>query len=238
MARQSFTVRRAFYFRKVDVKTCSRCACVKPHTQFSKKHDTRDGYASYCKSCSSEFRKKWAAAKPNYVKQYNAAYREANRERLIEYGRKRYAENADLMAEKAKDYRERNKETTLAKARAYREANREACIATVKRWREQNQASWYAEWAAKNRAYIRAKNNARRAAELRAIPNWADDKLVREFYETADALNMWTGEWYHVDHIVPLRGRTVCGLHTQANLQILPAKENLSKRNVHWPDQP
>lgn len=124
MARQSFTVRRAFYFRKVDVKTCSRCACVKPHTQFSKKHDTRDGYASYCKSCSSEFRKKWAAAKPNYVKQYNAAYREANR------------------------------------------------------------------------------------------------------------------EWHHVDHIVPLRGRTVCGLHTQANLQILPAKENLSKRNVHWPDQP
>lgn len=64
----------------------------------------------------------------------------------------------------------------------------------------------------------------RHAQKLKAIPKWADLKAIREFYKKCP-------EGYHVDHIVPLQGKTVSGFHVLENLQYLPAKENLSKGN-------
>jgi hypothetical protein len=42
----------------------------------------------------------------------------------------------------------------------------------------------------------------------------------------------------HVDHIVPLVSKFVCGLHCEANLQLLPGPENQRKGNRVWPDMP
>ena len=78
----------------------------------------------------------------------------------------------------------------------------------------------------------------RRAQEKNATPSWAKDSKILEFYETAQGLSMLLGEWYHVDHTVPLQSKLVCGLHCEANLQILTATENLSKSNKSWPDKP
>ena len=69
-----------------------------------------------------------------------------------------------------------------------------------------------------------ALNAKRRAATLQRTPAWADLKAIKQFY-----LNCPKG--YHVDHIVPLQGVNISGLHVLNNLQYLTKSENSSKGN-------
>lgn len=64
----------------------------------------------------------------------------------------------------------------------------------------------------------------RRAQKLQATPPWADEEAIKQVYFNCP-------EGYHVDHIIPLKGKEVCGLHTPENLQYLTMEENLSKNN-------
>jgi len=64
----------------------------------------------------------------------------------------------------------------------------------------------------------------RRAAKLQAMPKWADKNAIRLVYANRP-------DGYHVDHIVPLIGKNVCGLHIAENLQYLSARDNLRKSN-------
>lgn len=76
-----------------------------------------------------------------------------------------------------------------------------------------------------------AKRAARRAAQMKRTPPWADAAAIKAVYDEAARVAKATGAPMHVDHIIPLRGRTVSGLHVHYNLQILPGLENLSKGN-------
>ncbi len=69
------------------------------------------------------------------------------------------------------------------------------------------------------------------AAQLRATPAWADQKAIEAIYVEAKRLTEATGIAHHVDHMVPLRGRNVCGLHWEANLRPVPAHVNQKKAN-------
>ena len=75
----------------------------------------------------------------------------------------------------------------------------------------------------------------RRAQKMRATLPLSSEYLqqIQDFYWLAKDLFAVTGEAYHVDHIVPLQGKNVCGLHVPWNLQVLPADINLSKGNKH-----
>jgi hypothetical protein len=76
-----------------------------------------------------------------------------------------------------------------------------------------------------------ASNAKRRASELRAFVSWSDLKKIEAIYEERDRLTKLHGVEYHVDHIIPLQGKSVCGLHVHTNLRVIPASENLSKKN-------
>lgn len=87
----------------------------------------------------------------------------------------------------------------------------------------------------RRRAKRNILSNRRRAAKLKATPKWANTELMQKFYTEAAQLSAIQGISYHVDHIVPLRGRTVCGLHNHFNLQVLEGRENIRKGNRFEP---
>lgn len=121
-----------------------------------------------------------------------------------------------------RDWYEKNKEQVCARRRAY------AAQPDVKPKR----AAAKKAWAQKNAAKLTARENHRRAVAVMATPEWADKDDILCVYEEGRHFGM------HVDHIVPLQSKIVCGLHVWDNLQILPAKANLSKGNRVWPDMP
>lgn len=93
-----------------------------------------------------------------------------------------------------------------------------------------------AKYRADNLDKIAASNAMRKSIKLRATPTWVDQKAILDFYIAAKAFELYTGDEYHVDHIVPLNSDKVCGIHCENNLQILSAKDNMTKGNRYWPD--
>lgn len=74
-----------------------------------------------------------------------------------------------------------------------------------------------------------------------ATPRWLTDEQKQQIVDTYEHMRdcrAVIGEDYHVDHIVPLRGEGICGLHVPWNLQVLPAYVNIAKSNTHCEDPP
>lgn len=81
-----------------------------------------------------------------------------------------------------------------------------------------------------------AKKTSYDARIKRATPPWADLSAIAEAYEVSDVLSRG-GVRFHVDHIIPIRGKTVSGLHVENNLQVIPAYMNLRKGAAFNPTQ-
>ncbi len=93
-------------------------------------------------------------------------------------------------------------------------------------------------WQKEHPAIGAAKTKRYLTRRIQAMPIWANNLLIKEFYLLAEYKTKTFGFAWHVDHIVPLKGKTVCGLHVEYNLQVIPGKENCSKSNRYWPDMP
>ena len=76
----------------------------------------------------------------------------------------------------------------------------------------------------KGRTWARRNGSRRRAVKRNALPQWADMGKINEFIKDCPP-------GFDVDHILPLSGRNVCGLHVLENLQFLPKSDNCSKSN-------
>ena len=90
------------------------------------------------------------------------------------------------------------------------------------------------EWLKRNKDKANAKTAYRRATKLQRTPKWLSSEdmwLIEEAYELAQERTKLFGFMWTVDHVVPLNGETVSGLHVPENLQIIPASENYSKAN-------
>jgi 5-methylcytosine-specific restriction endonuclease McrA len=123
----------------------------------------------------------------------------------------------------------------------WREKNPEKMKEAVRRWDRANPEKKLAAAKLAQKRYpakFVASVSRRRASKLRATPAWADEKAIRQYYVVAKYLSVELGYPSQVDHVVPLKSEMVCGLHTQANLSILPAVWNQNKGNRQWPDMP
>lgn len=122
--------------------------------------------------------------------------------------------------QKEQEYRD----STKGRIQAY---SRQHYLDNLDKYKERNRRHYK-----ENRSYYAEKCMRYHAAKLRATPAWlteSDLDKMRAIYSEAQRLSEETGILHHVDHIYPLRGKTVCGLHCPLNLQILTATDNLSK---------
>lgn len=85
---------------------------------------------------------------------------------------------------------------------------------------------------------IAANSAKRRARKLTATPIWTNDINIVALYKEAERLTENTKTPHEVDHIIPLQRKIVCGLHCEANLQIIHKSENQKKGNTQWPHMP
>jgi hypothetical protein len=91
-------------------------------------------------------------------------------------------------------------------------------------------------WKENNKVQVLADNKVRRRKHRDATPKWLSRRQkseIRQLYQIAITMTQTTGEQYVVDHIVPLRGEDVCGLHVPWNLRVITQDENLKKSNKH-----
>ncbi len=129
----------------------------------------------------------------------------------------------------------RNRELTKARAKAWAEANpekRSEILAKNRKSNAESRNAYNRQWFSQNsdkRASYEAK---RRAMILQRTPKWLtqDDLwMIEEAYELAKKRSAMLGFEWHVDHVVPLQGKKVSGLHVPSNIQVIPGLENVRK---------
>lgn len=133
-------------------------------------------------------------------------------------------------------WRRANRDKMRAYSAKWNAAHRSQRRAIERSWRERHpenvaryNAKAGAKWTQNNRGRRNAITAARRASLRQRMPAWADRSAILVFYETAARLTRETGIPHEVDHIIPLRGSAVSGLHVAENLQIITRRANRSK---------
>lgn len=200
-------------------KRCTKCKQVLEPSAFNKNKAKHDGLATECRECCRAYGLKYYAenkegfaahnradylAKSEDYKRRARAWEKANPEKKKELRAKYRAADPDKANLQSRIDWEKHGDKRRARKKIYRQANPE-----------------------RGAAYCRN----RQARKANAMPSWADRGLILQIYREARRLTAETGVKHHVDHIVPLAGKMVCGLHVDYNLEAIPALENHRKSN-------
>lgn len=162
-----------------------------------------------CLQCASERAAERYRKNPDKVKATSLRWQKENAEKANAANRR--------CSEKYKDRRDAYRKKYFSDP-----ATKERRAAYMLLWREENKALFV--------SYVRK----RELLKKQAMPKWLTNEhlaTMRNFYLEAKRKELKEGKKFHVDHIVPLNGKDVCGLHVPWNLQILEASENLKKYN-------
>ena len=128
-----------------------------------------------------------------------------------------------------------------ATQKRYYKANRDKVINTSAKWHRDNPEKVKEKsitWRKANLDKVSTFSANRRAAKLKRTPHWLTDEdyeKISEFYQVAKMLTEVTEVAYVVDHIIPLQGKIVSGLHTPNNLQVITKSDNCKKSNKFTP---
>jgi len=152
-------------------------------------------------------------------KAYAAAYYQAHKERARELQRAWQKANPDRVREYGASYRSKYPDKCAERHALARKRE-------LLKYRARNSA-WNKANPDKKAFYCAT----RRANLLKQTPAWADQNIIKEYYELALILSRMSGESIVVDHIIPLRGRGVRGLHTHDNLRLITKEANSYKGN-------
>jgi len=138
----------------------------------------------------------------------------------------RYKDNPKAWVIRSKKYYEENTIKIKEKAQKYYHTNKhtEKLQEGRRKYRQEN------------KGYLNGLKKLYKIQKTQAIPKWLtdwDEFVLREIYDLSRMRTDSTGIEWHVDHIIPLKGKEVCGLHIPNNLQVIPAVENLSKGNKY-----
>jgi hypothetical protein len=193
--------------------TCRKC-------RVKAQNDRRLANLDESRKRTREYLQVWRAKNPEKVAATNKKYDEKNRDKRSEYAKQYRKANPEKMQELAKAWAKANPE----KIRGYMQK-------ASKAWHERNPDYLSNFYKANKERYVAARAR-RRAAQDSATPAWLtaiDKAMIQEMYDVSEARYIQTGIKHHVDHIVPINGKNVAGMHVPWNLQVITAHENLSK---------
>jgi len=217
----------------VRYKTCNKCGETSLLSTFPIKNSSKDGRYGFCVVCKraadKESRSKRACSKePIDKKCTNCEVLKKPSE--FSRNKTRFDGLHDscklCKSDMAKDFYARERDQVLKSNKAWRDNNKDILLPL--------RQSYYAA----NKSEFLFRSAVRRVAKIRsAIPiTPCQEQEIKDFYWLAQDLKTVSGQDYHVDHIVPLQGKNVCGLHVPWNLQVLPSDINLSKGNRYADD--
>ena len=169
------------------------------------------------------------SSKKEYHKEYYLknqdkfkAYRQENKEKRNEYNREYRQKH-----KKDEEYRNKERARILAWYHENFERIKEKKYARDKLWRE------------KNKGIINFHTSKRYTARKQRLPIWLTEEnkqQIKLMYMLATILTKSTGYEWQVDHIIPLQGKNVSGLHVPENLQVIERSMNSKKRNKYEPE--
>lgn len=221
-------------------RACTKCGVTKPLFEFGKAKDEAFGHSNRCKACAAEHgRQHYLAVRK--AKKFIITVEQKSCPRCAEtkpaclfvaspHRSDGLSKHCQVCDKAARDERGHYRKRKLEDPEYGRERGRLWRAQNLELARELDRQA--AKDARKRKPEVFREIGARKRAELvRAKPAWADVKAMRAVYREAQRLEKKDGIKRHVDHIVPLRSKLVCGLHVHQNLQILTGEENLRKTN-------